>query len=159
MNSALKVREKRSRIGAPNYSLPLIRHCACRVGWHQTAVEPMGFRGPGGWIALYFVCFQYRNVSEIDGCFLKLCPVVWLMGLFHLALWSQFDLELGLITSLGRLQAWWPGEGTSRMLADCSSAPTPGKAKDCWGLRMPVLSLAGSRPRLFKKTLLLKNNK
>ena len=54
-------------------------------------------------VALYFVCFLCRKESEIDGCFLKLCPVVWLMVIFHLASWRESDLKLGLIASLGRL--------------------------------------------------------
>lgn len=101
----------------------------------------------------------YVSSTEIDRYFLKLCPVVGLRGVFHLALWNKFDCELGLIPTLSRLQAWWPGVTAYGMVADCFRAPTLGRDRDRWGLLKPVLSLVGSRAGLLKKTLLLKNNK
>lgn len=71
------------------------------------------------------------------------------MGLSHLALWGEFDLKLGLVPSLGGLQAWWPGEGTGGMMADCFSVPTLRRDKDHQSLLMPVLSLVSS----FKKII------
>lgn len=91
MDSALTLREKGSGIGAPAVSLCLSWHGVCRVGWHQAAMEHR-FLVAWGLVVLYFVCFLCGKESEVDGCFLKLCPTVWLLVLFHLALWREFGL-------------------------------------------------------------------
>ena len=64
-----------------------------------------------------------------------------------------------MIPFLSRLQLGGPGEGTGGIIADCFSATPLGRDKDHCGLLKPVFSLVGSRAGLFKKTLLLKNNK
>lgn len=81
--------------------------------------------------------------------FLETLPSGLADGTFHLAVWREFGLELELISSLSGLQTWWPGEGTSGMIADCLSAPMLGGGKDHWGLLKLVCSLMGNRTGLF----------
>lgn len=91
----------------------------------------------------------------IDYCFFATLPSGLANGTFPSRIWREFDLKLGLIPSLSWLQAWWPGGGIGGVTADCFSALTLGRKKRPLGFVHASPFPCG----LFKKTLLLKNNK